>query len=301
MKGNFSIEWLSQSSHGDSGPESEAPGGPCPLAWAQDDPLASSTLSESLPGFYSSRRQGPVQLQGSPAGSQPVHRHNHGSTGTTHPGPDAHSLVSLHTNSNAPVAETGFSSSAEEEETSGYESEEGRSLSPAAPQDGPATPPTTARRPRTAFTAEQIRHLEKAFKRNAYLGTHDKAELCGKLSLSDKQIRNWFQNRRMKLKRTLQDALAQACQAKAASQLMHYSELQALRPTPYPSYYTVHESPAPYPPPSSVHYTTPPTALGSVPTTPLDSLYQCSAVPGLVLPTASAALMPQYHPYPHPY
>lgn len=30
--------------------------------------------------------------------------------------------------------------------------------------------------------------MEKAFKRNAYLGTQDKAELCKKLSLSDKQV-----------------------------------------------------------------------------------------------------------------
>ncbi|KAL0183089.1 hypothetical protein M9458_022464, partial [Cirrhinus mrigala] len=76
-------------------------------------------------------------------------------------------------------SEPGFSSSTEEEETSGYESEGGRSLSPGAPKE-PAPP-------RTAFTAEQINSLERAFKRNAYLGAQDKAELCKRLNLSDKQ------------------------------------------------------------------------------------------------------------------
>lgn len=85
-------------------------------------------------------------------------------------------------------------SSATEEETSGYESEGVRSPSPASPPpfdrspaSSPASPPS-GRRPRTAFTAEQISTMEKAFKRNAYLGTQDKAELCKKLSLSDKQV-----------------------------------------------------------------------------------------------------------------
>lgn len=82
-------------------------------------------------------------------------------------------------------------SSATEEETSGYESEGVRSPSPTSPspsdRTSPASPPS-GRRPRTAFTAEQISTMEKAFKRNAYLGTQDKAELCKKLSLSDKQV-----------------------------------------------------------------------------------------------------------------
>ncbi len=87
------------------------------------------------------------------------------------------------------ASEPGFSSSAEEEETSGYESEGGPSLSPGAPEEpAPSVSPSTGRRPRTAFTAEQINSLERAFKRNAYLGAQDKAELCKRLNLSDKQV-----------------------------------------------------------------------------------------------------------------
>lgn len=92
-----------------------------------------------------------------------------------------------------PVApEAGFSSGTEEE-TSGYESEGGHSLSPSASTGCSAasspSSPALGRRPRTAFTAEQICSMERAFKRNAYLGTQDKAELCKKLNLSDKQVK----------------------------------------------------------------------------------------------------------------
>ncbi|XP_035247482.1 homeobox protein vex1-like [Anguilla anguilla] len=293
MKGYFSIEWLSQSSQETSDTGPRAPVDLQLSAGPQNGPYGSSTQPESLPGFYSSHGRGSTQLQ-----EGPPHRHIHGSPFATHQGPSTESLLSLH--SNTQVAETGFSSSVEEEETSGYESEGERSLSPAAPQDtlttSPDTSPSTGRRPRTAFTAEQISRLEKAFKRNAYLGTHDKAELCKQLSLSDKQIRNWFQNRRMKLKRTLQDALAQACQANTTSQLMQYPEAQPF----WPGYFSVHESSAPYLSPASLRYT-PQAAVGSSPAMCLDSLYQCASMPGLVMPAASTPLLSQYHPYRHPY
>ncbi|XP_067114816.1 ventrally expressed dharma/bozozok antagonist [Osmerus mordax] len=206
-------------------------------------------------------------------------------------------------------AATGFSSGTEEE-TSGYESEGGRSLSPSASLDSISPPPSSppsGRRPRTAFTTEQIRSLERAFKRNAYLGTQDKAELCKKLNLSDKQIRNWFQNRRMKLKRTVQDALAHACQAKVASHLLHYSELQAFCSAPYPSYHPhlVPEGPttAPYVQPHSMHYNSFPASqtLPGVSTLPLDSLYQYASLPGLMVASSSSSLVGAHQPYLHQY
>lgn len=241
------------------------------------------------------------------------------------------------------VSEAGFSSGTEEE-TSGYESEGGHSLSTdCTSTSSPASPPS-GRRPRTAFTAEQISSMERAFKRNAYLGTQDKAELCKKLSLSDKQvtilhlvpiinqwesisdrdyfkcwywtelflmrlsipppqIRNWFQNRRMKLKRTVQDALAHACQANVASQLMHYPELQAYRPGPYPRYHSAAvaaaegPSAASYVHPHGLQYSSP---LPSVSALPLDSFYQYSSLPGVLLPSTTPQLMgsyPAYHQY----
>ncbi|XP_040013775.1 ventrally expressed dharma/bozozok antagonist [Xiphias gladius] len=284
MRGHFSIEWMAQSSQ-PAGSETVPASGP----------TACGTHSESLPGFYCRQK----------SENSPKQREENGGQGL-----DAFSLSTLQhqTSLNNQATEAGFSSGTEEE-TSGYESEGGHSLSPSAPAErtsaSPPSPPL-GRRPRTAFTAEQISSLERAFKRNAYLGTQDKTELCKRLNLSDKQIRNWFQNRRMKLKRTVQDALAHACQANVASQFMHYPELQAYRPGPYPRYHSAAaaaaapEAPAAasYVHPHSLQYSSP---LPSVSTLPLDSFYQYSSLPGVMLPSATTQLMASYPTYPQYY
>ncbi|XP_031731120.1 ventrally expressed dharma/bozozok antagonist [Anarrhichthys ocellatus] len=262
MRGHFSIEWMSQSSQ-PAGTETGSSSGP--------GPAACGTHSESLPGFYCRQK----------SESSPKQQETRSL--------DAFSLQQQTCDSR--VTEAGFSSGTEEE-TSGYESEGGRSLSPPAPTDSTSTSPPSpplGRRPRTAFTAEQISSLEKSFKRNAYLGTQDKAELCKKLNLSDKQIRNWFQNRRMKLKRTVQDALAHACHANAnmASQFLHYPELQAYRPGPYPRYHSAAAA-------QDVH----PHGLQYGSSLPLDSFYQYSSLPGVMSTTplmGSFAAYPQYY------
>lgn len=60
------------------------------------------------------------------------------------------------------------------------------------------------KKPRTSFSTEQIRELEKRFETQKYLGTKERAELAISLNLTDTQIKTWFQNRRMKLKRHYQ-------------------------------------------------------------------------------------------------
>lgn len=123
--------------------------------------------------------------------------------------------------------------------------------------------------------------------------------------LSTFQIRNWFQNRRMKLKRTMQDALAHACQANAVPQLLHYPELPAYRPGPYPRFTPAAAVAAPEGPaaasfihPHSLQYSP---ALPSVPSLALDSYYQYSSIPGVVLPPATTPLMGSYPTYPQYY
>nr|XP_019937379.1 PREDICTED: homeobox protein vent1-like [Paralichthys olivaceus] len=282
MRGHFSIEWMAQSSQPAGSDTVPTPG-----------PTACGTHSESLPGFYCRQKSEKVPEQQEESRSQSL---------------DAYSLSTPQhqTSHSDQVTEASFSSGTEEE-TSGYESEGGHSLSPSAlpgcVSTSPPSPPS-GRKPRTAFTSEQITSLERAFKRNAYLGTQDKAELCKKLNLSDKQIRNWFQNRRMKLKRTVQDALAHACQANITSQFMHYPELQSYRPGPYPRYHSAaaaaaQEAPAaaPFVHPHSLQYSS---RLSSVPTLPLDS-YQYSSLPGVMLPSASSQLMGSYSAYPQYY
>ncbi|XP_030309116.1 homeobox protein vent1B-like, partial [Calypte anna] len=61
------------------------------------------------------------------------------------------------------------------------------------------------RRLRTAFSAEQLSTLESSFQRQRYLGAAERRKLAGRMRLSEVQIKTWFQNRRMKLKRQLQE------------------------------------------------------------------------------------------------
>ncbi|XP_022355367.1 homeobox protein VENTX [Enhydra lutris kenyoni] len=63
-----------------------------------------------------------------------------------------------------------------------------------------------APRVRTAFTAEQVSTLESTFQRRRYLGPAERRRLARDMRLSEVQIKTWFQNRRMKHKRQLQDS-----------------------------------------------------------------------------------------------
>ncbi|XP_077309901.1 homeobox protein vex1-like [Lithobates pipiens] len=65
-------------------------------------------------------------------------------------------------------------------------------------------------RPRTKFSNEQLRELEKSFKEHRYIGSNEKKRLSRVLKLSETQIKTWFQNRRMKFKRQNQDARVEA-------------------------------------------------------------------------------------------
>nr|CAH7739284.1 unnamed protein product [Callosobruchus chinensis] len=57
------------------------------------------------------------------------------------------------------------------------------------------------RKARTAFTDLQLQTLEKSFERQKYLSVQDRMELAAKLSLTDTQVKTWYQNRRTKWKR----------------------------------------------------------------------------------------------------
>ncbi|XP_074595712.1 uncharacterized protein LOC141850869 [Brevipalpus obovatus] len=58
------------------------------------------------------------------------------------------------------------------------------------------------RRPRTAFTSQQLLELENQFRMNRYLSRPKRFEVATNLMLTETQVKIWFQNRRMKWKRS---------------------------------------------------------------------------------------------------
>ena len=58
------------------------------------------------------------------------------------------------------------------------------------------------KRPRIAFTNEQLSRLKREFDDNRYLTEERRAQLAADLDLTDAQVKIWFQNKRAKLKKT---------------------------------------------------------------------------------------------------
>ncbi|KAK7591256.1 hypothetical protein V9T40_002869 [Parthenolecanium corni] len=65
--------------------------------------------------------------------------------------------------------------------------------------------PKKKRKSRTAFTNNQIFELERRFIYQKYLSPADRDEIAAQLGLSNAQVITWFQNRRAKLKRDMEE------------------------------------------------------------------------------------------------
>ncbi|KFP95145.1 Homeobox protein NANOG, partial [Haliaeetus albicilla] len=60
---------------------------------------------------------------------------------------------------------------------------------------------------RTAFSKEQLQTLHQRFQSQKYLSPQQIREMAAALGLTYKQVKTWFQNRRMKLKRCQKHSL----------------------------------------------------------------------------------------------
>ncbi|XP_041613117.1 transcription factor LBX2 isoform X1 [Vulpes lagopus] len=96
------------------------------------------------------------------------------------------------------------------------ESSEGRSA-PGAGALGPGRAGRRRRKSRTAFTAQQVLELERRFLFQKYLAPSERDGLAARLGLANAQVVTWFQNRRAKLKRDVEEMRADVASLSALS------------------------------------------------------------------------------------
>ena len=80
------------------------------------------------------------------------------------------------------------------------------------------------KRPRTAFSTEQLSRLRREFEENRYLNEERRKNLSEELGLNENQIKIWFQNKRAKIKKTT-GSKGELAQMLAAQGLYNHSTI----------------------------------------------------------------------------
>nr|XP_003469022.1 transcription factor LBX2 [Cavia porcellus] len=82
---------------------------------------------------------------------------------------------------------------------------------------GPVSAARRRRKSRTAFTAQQVLELERRFVFQKYLAPSERDGLAARLGLANAQVVTWFQNRRAKFKRDVEEMRADVASLHALS------------------------------------------------------------------------------------
>ncbi|CAF0818735.1 unnamed protein product [Rotaria sp. Silwood1] len=81
---------------------------------------------------------------------------------------------------------------------------------------------------RTTFTGKQIFELEKKFEDKKYLSSTERAEMATLLTVTETQVKIWFQNRRTKWKKTENISNAEAAEHKLSTRKMSSTSSSSL-------------------------------------------------------------------------
>ncbi|KAJ8359847.1 hypothetical protein SKAU_G00163720 [Synaphobranchus kaupii] len=175
MAKNFSVEWLSQSFHSSTTKVDLESAKDAAIGFLK--PHVPCVVQPRAPTFYKEVSVEPKTRQTTPLVIEKEE--------------DMKETSSVYTPA-SPTNSCGY--------TSGSESEVG---------DDSEGETCAHRRMRTKFTSDQIYKLEKTFNKHKYLGATQRRKMAERLHLSETQVKTWFQNRRMKLKREVQDFRAE--------------------------------------------------------------------------------------------
>eukprot|EP00112_Aurelia_sp_Birch-Aquarium-sp1_P015075 Seg3307.1 transcript_id=Seg3307.1/GoldUCD/mRNA.D3Y31 product="T-cell leukemia homeobox protein 2" protein_id=Seg3307.1/GoldUCD/D3Y31 len=91
------------------------------------------------------------------------------------------------------------------------------------------------KKPRTTFSRSQIAELEELFTEKKYLTSSERQRVANYLSLSDCQVKTWFQNRRTKWKRETEEEKEEQRHALTRTMLPWPKE----RILPFPNYHHI--------------------------------------------------------------